>query len=117
MEVVMEKYISEFGKECYRGVTVDTDFDSLEFHDVKMSEFMPVDDQQWALHTDIGSLTVVDRMTGFGHRDVETGFRAIDGTFWLASGGFNVMEFDAKTIGDAIEWVKKNSNTCVANKA
>lgn len=67
--------------------------------------------RQWALHADIGSLTVLDRMTGFGWRDIETGYRAPNGDFWLASGGCDVRESGANTIGEAIDWVKRRSNT------
>ena len=106
---MLQKKVNEWGKDVYRGVTVDTPLSDLEFHSVEM----PDGDQQWALHTDLGSLTVVDRMTGFGHRDIETGYCDTDGKFWLASGGFDVRRSGCESIGDAIEWVKNNANTCV----
>ena len=71
-------------------------------------------DTQWALHTNLGSITVLDRMTGFGWRDVETGFRDPNGAFWLASGMMDVRKENLKTFKDAIQWIKDNSNTCVA---
>ena len=90
----MEKYTNEYGKECFRGATRDTILNRLQFHEVKgqMEE-----DRQWALHTNIGSLTVLDRMTGYsgydgyGVRDTESGYRAPDGKFWLASGDCDVI--------------------------
>jgi hypothetical protein len=106
----MEKYINKYGKEVYRGVSLDTDFDVNCFH--KVNEVYD-DDSQIALHTNIGSITVLTRMTGFGYVDTETGFRDIDGRFWLASGMCDVTKSGVKTIGEAIEWIKKFSNTCV----
>jgi hypothetical protein len=106
---MMEKYINEHGKECFRGVTQDTRFSELEFHDVPLRD----EEYQMALHTDMGSLTVLDRMTGFGWRDTETGYRSPEGKFWLASGSFDVRHSGAETMKDAIEWVKKNANTCL----
>ena len=111
-----EKYTNDCGKECYRGVTPDTPFAELEFHDVPNQIAY---DLQWALHTDMGSLTVLDRMTGSmdwdGHdrRDIETGYRDPDGKFWLASGGVDVRESNAQTLQEAIEWVKVRANTCI----
>jgi hypothetical protein len=106
----MEKYINESNKECYRGVELSDSFSDLEFHQPEMHF---EDDRQWALHTNLGSLTVVDRMTGFGWRDTETGYRDVDGKFWLASGMFDVRESGAKTVEEAIKWVKDNANNCV----
>jgi hypothetical protein len=105
----MEKYINDHGKECYRGVVESTPMADLEFYLVP-DDFE--DNIQYALHTNLGSLTVLDRLTGFGWRDIETGFRGPDGKFWLASGGCDVRDSGASTIGAAIEWVKKHANTC-----
>lgn len=105
----MGKYINDHGKECYKGVTADTEMSALEFHRVLPSS---KDDVQYALHTNLGTLTVLDRMTGLGYRDTETGFRAPDGLFWLASGNYDVRESRLGTISDAIEWVKKHANNC-----
>ena len=108
-----EKYINDSGKEVYRGVTGETPFASLEFHGCpKVSE----EDFQRALHTNMGSLTVLDRLTGFGYRDIETGFRDPSGEFWLASGLCDVILAGPETMQDAIDWVKKNANTCVGSK-
>jgi hypothetical protein len=57
------------------------------------------------------SLSVVDRMTGFGHRDIETGLR-IDGAFWLASGYFDIRDFGELSIEEAVEKIKEESNNC-----
>ena len=107
----MEKYINDHGKECYRGVETNTPFADLEFHEVPD---MLEEDSQWALFTNLGSLTVLDRLTGFeGYvRDVETGYR-YDGDFWLATGGVDVRASGAKILGEAIEWVKARANTCL----
>ena len=109
----LEKYINDYGKECYRGVKVSTPFSDLDFYQVPFG--YETDDIQFALHTDIGSLTVLDRVTGFsyGVRDTETGFRDMDGNFWLASGMVDVRLSNAKTVGEAIEFVKQRANTCV----
>lgn len=88
----MIKAINERGFPVYSGATTDTHFDA-----------------------NLGSLTVLDRMTGFGYRDVETGFRDKDGKFWLASGNYDVRHSGSKTLGDAIEWIKRNANTCVGD--
>lgn len=105
----MEKYINDHGKECYRGVVEDTPMSDLEFHRV-LPDFE--DDRQYALHTNLGSLTVLNRMTGFGWRDIETGYRDAEGKFWLASGGYDVRDFASATMGEAIQWVKEHANNC-----
>lgn len=107
----MEKTINEHGKEFWTGCALESAFTSDMFYEVDMSRCE--DDQQFALHTNLGSLTVLDRMTGFGWRDIETGYRDTEGKFWLASGGFDVRESGAETLGAAIQWVKKNANNCV----
>ena len=106
----MEKIINDYGKEVYRDVNQNTQFCELEFHLVQ-NEIE--DDVQYALHTNLGSLTVLDRITGFGYRDTETGFRDMDGKFWLASGDYDVRKSGAGTIQDAINWVKNRANNCI----
>ncbi len=108
----MEKYRHEKGQWIHKGVTIDDVFSNDIFHDSEN----PVSDQdQVYFHSNLGSLTVVDRMTGYGYgiRDTETGYRDQDGNFWLASGNQDVRLSGAKTIGEAIDWVKLNANTCV----
>lgn len=114
----MEKYINEHKKECWKGVTEYSEFSKSLFHQVPDSKIEHLidfyePDLQFAFHSDLGSLTVLDRMTGFGWRDIESGYRDEDGKFWLASGNYDVRDSDAKTVGEAIEWVKQRSNTCV----
>ena len=115
---MVEKYVNDYGKECYRGVEETTPFSGLEFHLVKsdteysLRPYMDEPDTQYALHTNLGTITVLDRMTGFGYRDTETGYRATDGRFWLASGDYDVRNSAPATVGDAIEWVKKYANNC-----
>jgi hypothetical protein len=58
-------------------------------------------------------ITVVDRMTGFGWRDTETGLLTVDGEWWLASGRFDIREYSDLTVEEAIEKIKENANTCV----
>lgn len=106
----MEKYINEHNKECYKGVDMDTEFSCDLFH---MPKYQHEGDESFAFHSNLGSLTVVDRMTGFGFRDTESGFRDKDGNFWLASGMYDVRDSGCLTVGEAIEWVKSRANTCV----
>lgn len=111
----MERYINKHGKECWAGVTLSSPFQRDIFHEVKMNNSEDSnynDEYQVAFHCDIGSLTVLDRRTGFGWRDTETGFRDKDGKFWLASGGYDVRDSNCKTIDEAIQWVKQRANTC-----
>jgi hypothetical protein len=116
---MIEKYINDYDKECYRGVEASTPFSELEFNLVKpdteysLTPYCDEPDVQFALHTNIGSLTVLNRMTGFGWRDTETGYRDMDKKFWLASGDYDVRDSGAETMGEAIEWVKKHANNCI----
>ena len=105
---MIEKYINDNEKECYKGVTDDTQLSDLLFHTASAYE----DDKQFALHTNLGSLTVLDRMTGFGYRDIETGFRDKEGKFWLATGDCDVRYSGVKTIREAIDWVKSHADIC-----
>lgn len=61
---------------------------------------------------DNGYISVLDRMTGFGYRDIETGYRDKDGLFWLASGNFDIREYPDYTVEEAIELIKVNANNC-----
>jgi len=106
----IEGYTNETGQPCFRGVELSTEFSVDLFHKPKHQED---DRENFALHTNLGSLTVVDRMTGFGWRDIESGYRDADGKFWLASGGVDVRRSGSKTIGDAINYVMARANTCV----
>lgn len=87
---------------------------------------MKVKDIEWKVETrcdgedylfgynfDDQRITVLDRMTGFGYRDTETGYRDEEGKFWLASGGYDVRDCPEFTIQEAIAFVKHFANTCV----
>lgn len=58
-------------------------------------------------------ISVVDRLTGFGWRDVETGYRDENDNFWLASGGFDIRDYPELSREEAILKIKQNANTCV----
>lgn len=107
----MEIHRSDDGRAFYKGVELDTSLELLSFQEIESSD----NNIQWALHTNLGSLTVLDRQTGYGYgvRDTETGYRAPDGKFWLASGMVDVRYSDSKTIGEAIAFVKSHANTCI----
>ena len=63
---------------------------------------------------DVGRITVLDRMTGFGYRDVETGYKDTEGKFWLASGHKDVRNLNPDvSIEYCIDWIKREANTCV----
>jgi len=71
------------------------------------------DNTSWALHLHIGSITVLDRMTGFSFgRDIESGFRDPYNKFWLASGNFDIREQGDITVREAIRLIKDNANIC-----
>ena len=106
----MEKYTNEHGKECFRGVEPHTHINVDDFHSVPNQL---EGDSQWALHTNLGSLTVLHRLTGFGFWDTETGYRDTDRKFWLASGDCDVRYSGVKTMQEMIDWVKERANTCV----
>ena len=83
---------------------------SIELHEELQKDL----DTQLAFHSNLGSITVLDRMTGFSFgRDIETGFRDPEGKFWLASGGVNVIDGGCETVGEAIEWIKQRANNCI----
>ena len=75
------------------------------------------DDTLIGYESEYGKITVLDRMTGFGDgiRDIETGFKANDGDFWLASGMFDIRDCPELTIPEAIEKIKEHANTCVGD--
>lgn len=71
-------------------------------------------DIQFAFHCNLGSITVLDRMTGFSFgRDTETGFRDCAGKFWLASGMFDIRKHLPLSFFDAVELIKSNANNCI----
>ena len=114
----MIKSKNEHGKEVWTGASLDTQLTKENFHKVDMvaiCEFREPD-VQMAFHCELGSITVLDRMTGFSFgRDTETGYRDANGKFWLASGMFNIIDHLPMSIGDAINLIKDNANSCVGS--
>lgn len=108
----MEKIIKESGKHHYIDCLPSDEFSADLFYEVDMRH--SESDTQFAFHSDLGSITVLDRMTGYGYgiRDIETGYRDMSGKFWLASGGFDIREKQCATIQDAIYCIKANANNC-----
>jgi hypothetical protein len=85
----------------------------LEFKEVSMTrDCSNNEDAQWVHHAEWGSISILDRMTGFGFRDVETGFRDPDSKLWLASGNFSIRAYPELTVKEAIKKIKENANTC-----
>ena len=101
------------GRPWWDEVKEDDTLTKDMFHDVDMSYSLDGDTQK-ACHTNLGSFTILNRMTGFGYRDVETGYCDPDCAFWLASGNCDLMWMLPRIVHDVIEYVKKNANTCVA---
>lgn len=68
-------------------------------------------------YTDLGRITVLDRLTGFGYnvRDIETGYMDNEKHFWLKSGQFDIMKYPELTIQEAVEMIKNRANTCTSD--
>ena len=86
--------------------------------DFKKEIRMDGEDILYLAYADLGRITVLDRMTGFGGpmggvRDIETGFKDLDGKFWLASGNFDIRRYPEMEIPEAIELIKKSANLCI----
>ncbi len=66
-----------------------------------------------------GSITVLDRMTGFGYRDVETGYRSPCGAFWLASGREDIRRYLAEfnNEDEMAQWVMDRANNCTGGRS
>ena len=106
----MKKHTNNYGVEHWTGVTSDTIINRDFFQLVESMASR----KKWAMHTNMGILTIVCRITGSGMNDIETGYREPEtGKFWLASGGFDVRETRNQTMQACIDWVKDNANTCV----
>ena len=75
----------------------------------------PDGDTLWYCYIEnIGRITILDRMTGFGYRDIETGFKDTEGKFWLASGLRDVRLLpDDTPVAQCVTWIKDNANTCI----
>lgn len=108
----MDKYINEWGIECYKDVLCTDLLSEDLFHTVENGR-SEAGEWQKAFHSNLGSITVLHRLTGFGWFDTETGYRDVYGRFWLACGNVNVLEQDCATIESAISFIKRNANTCV----
>lgn len=108
------RIISNQGKAHWEGITDGTLITGAHFEQVESPR--PENNQQVAFHTNLGSLTVLRRLTGFGWWDTETGFRDPHGNFWLASGGMDVRRIAPASFGAMVEWVKDNANTCAPTK-
>lgn len=110
----MRCYFNKHGQVIWEDVKEDELFVEEIFQEVEYKDTLGInEDFQWAFHSNLGSITVLDRMTGMGWRDTETGYRSPDGKFWLASGMKDVRLSDCETIGDAIEWIKNNANSAI----
>lgn len=70
------------------------------------------DDILYIAHTELGRFTILDRITGYGYRDIETGYKDENDLFWLVSGNFDIREFPDLKLDDAIYEIKMNSNNC-----
>jgi hypothetical protein len=72
------------------------------------------EDTLYVAHTDLGRITVLDRITGWGGglRDIETGYTDKDDRFWLATGMFDIRRFPDLPLDEAVELIKKEANTC-----
>jgi len=114
--MTIEKY-SRFGIEQYRGVTDETPFNELEF----TLYFKDDTESAWRLWTNMGHLYVfinkiTDPADGGGKiMSASTSYRfnvndIYNDNYWYASGNFDVRYSGAKTMREAIDWVKKNAN-------
>lgn len=116
----MQLTTNEHGKPFWIEVEEESLVIDENFHEVNMSnkffeELGEDPNIQFAFHCNLGSITVLDRMTGFGFgvRDTETGYRDPDGKFWLASGMFNIRDHMPMQFADAVKLIKQNANNCV----
>ena len=86
---------------------LNTKLDQFEWSE-KVIKMIDANDYLSTLHVaGIGRFTVLDRMTGFGHRDIESGFMDLDGNFFLRQGNFDIRKMDLYPM-EAIEEIKKD---------
>lgn len=115
----MKLTTNKYDKPFWVCVKSDSKLTSEHFHEVDMSskfleKFGKKPDVQQAFHCNLGSITVLDRMTGFSFgRDTETGFHDVDGKFWLASGMFDIRDYLPLSFSDAVSLIKQNANNCI----
>ena len=85
----------------------------LIFKETKMSD----EDTIYSAFVDNQRFTVLDRMTGFGWIDIETGYcdnyLALIETpnMWIAT-GFDIRNYPDVTLEEAVQLIKKNANVC-----
>jgi len=63
-------------------------------------------------------LSVLTRLTGYGDGnifDTETGYKDLEGKFWLASGNKDIREHGKLTVEEAVDWVKAHANNCTGD--
>ena len=87
----------------------------MKIKDLEFRETKPCfDDVLYTTHTELGRITVLDRLTGYSGkiRDIETGFCDKEDLFWLASGMFDIRNYPDLTIEEAIQKIKDNANIC-----
>lgn len=111
----MKLTTNKFNKPFWIEVELGSKFSQRIFYKVDIFEELGREpDVQFAFHCNLGSITVLDRLTGygFGIRDTETGFRDVNGKFWLASGMFDIRQENVSTVGEAIELIKLKANNC-----
>jgi len=74
------------------------------------------EDSLFIAHAKTGTFTVLDRLTGWGDRnvrDTESGYTDIEGKFWLVSGMFDIRDFTEFTEEEAANRIKLEANTCI----
>ena len=72
------------------------------------------EDSLWINKVEGHKFTVIDRLTDLidGVREIESGYRDLDGKFWLASGGFDIRKHLPLNLNKAILLIKDNANAC-----
>lgn len=114
----MELTINEYGKPFWIGfkgdsLIIEENFHEVDMHHPFLDEIGREPNIQFTFHCNLGSITVLDRMTGFSFgRDMETGFRDVEGKFWLASGMFDIRNHMPMIFSDAVDLIKINANVC-----
>lgn len=87
-------------------VNEDSPFNPDLFQEREMSDKR---EKNHIFYCNLGTFTVLKRITGLGSYDTETAWRDLENNFWLAMGDFDVRFSKAKTIGEAIAWLKANA--------
>ena len=76
-------------------------------------------DRLYSAYTELGRITILSRLTGWGDgdiRDTETGYKDTHSEFWLASGGFDIRDFPELTVEEAVIFIKKSATVCVGKE-